>query len=64
MARQPGRTPTKNENDNEDKSDGDAVDDNPEGGAQIGGSGNNVGSCNSIVGQLVVAANSSGVATT
>ena len=31
---------------------------------QIGGSGNNVGSCNSIVGQLVVATNSSGVATT
>ena len=31
---------------------------------QIGGSGNNVGSCNSIVGQLVVATNSSGVAKT
>ena len=31
---------------------------------QIGGSGNNVGSCNSIVGQLVVATNLSGVATT
>ena len=31
---------------------------------QIGGSGNNVGSCNNIVGQLVVATNSSGVATT